>query len=419
MQLTRLVIEGSLAAIAAPNVVVRSLLAGVTITMKAHTSSIVHEDARIAGRDLAHELIDEMDCTPDLVLMFVSAKYDVGAVLDGFYGVCGENVHVAGCTSYAEIDQEGGKTESVTAMGMKFGAGVSATTISATVQNGDSRELGQRLGSEAKSKDASLVLVFPDGMAVNGTQFLLGLQDELGSSFPIIGGVAADLGEFKQTFEIHDRQVLTGGATVVVFTGSLKVTTAAKSGWIPVGATRRANKVENGNLCLEIDGRPALDLYEEYLGARASEMPGVSVEFPVGMVGGVPSTQRMADDSILLLRAIKGVDRERRAIMFGGDLPEGAEIRMTTATKADVITGADEAGARVSDNMPKATIALVFDCMARKVVLGPRYRDELKNTFAKLGNIPRIGFYTYGELSPVQGVTMHHDETFTIALIEG
>jgi hypothetical protein len=387
--------------------------------MKAYTSSIVHDDARRAGIDVARELIDELDGAPDLVLMFVSAKYDVTNVLDGFYGVCGEKVRVAGCTSYAEIDQTGGKTESVTAMGLKFGSGLSATTISGKIQNGDSRELGRRLGGEAKALGATMILVFPDGLAVNGTQFLLGLQDALGSSFPILGGVAADLGHFTQTYEIHDRQVLTGGAAVAVFTGPLKVTTAAKSGWIAVGATRCANKVEDGNVCLEIDGRPALDLYEEYLGPRAREMPAVAIEFPIGLVGGVPSTQRMNDDSILLLRAIKGVDRQRRAIVFGGDLPQGAEIRMTTATKADVIEGADEAGTRVTATMPKATIALIFDCMARKVVLGPRYRDELKNTFAKLGDIPRIGFYTYGELSPVQGVTMHHDETFTIALIEG
>ncbi|HMY19815.1 MAG TPA: FIST C-terminal domain-containing protein, partial [Polyangium sp.] len=107
----------------------------------------------------------------------------------------------------------------------------------------------------------------------------------------------------------------------------------------------------------------------------------------------------------------------RRAIVFGGDLPEGAEIRMTTATKTDVISGADDASARALTNLPRASIALVFDCMARKVLLGPRYREELNRTFEQLGDIPRIGFYTYGELSPVQGVTMHHDETFTIALI--
>lgn len=385
--------------------------------IKAHTASIVHEDARIAGRDLALELLDELGDKPDLVLLFVSARYHLEAVVNGFHQACGPGVQVAGCSSYAEIDQIGGKTESATAMGMKFGPKVSAKTLSAIVENNDSRALGQRLGEEAKRAGANLLMVFPDGMKVNGTQFLLGLQDILGSSFPIIGGVAADLGQFTETFQIHDQKVFQGGASVVALCGPITLSTAAKSGWIPVGATRHANRVENGNICLEIDGRPALDLYEEYLGPRAAEMPGVSVEFPIGLVGGVPSTQRLDDDSILLLRAIKGVDRERRAIVFGGDLPEGAEIRMTTATKTDVISGADDASARALTNLPRASIALVFDCMARKVLLGPRYREELNRTFEQLGDIPRIGFYTYGELSPVQGVTMHHDETFTIALI--
>ena len=81
--------------------------------------------------------------------------------------------------------------------------------------------------------------------------------------------------------------------------------------------------------------------------------------------------------------------------------------------------GADEAGAKVCAALPRPTIAFFFDCMARKIVLGPRYKDELRATFARLGpDVPKVGFYTFGELSPVEGTTMHHEETFTIALLQ-
>ena len=83
-----------------------------------------------------------------------------------------------------------------------------------------------------------------------------------------------------------------------------------------------------------------------------------------------------------------------------------------------MIAGADQAGVEALARMPEPALALVFDCMARKIALGARYKEEVRATFDRLGpDIPKIGFHTFGELSPVDGVTMHHDETFTLALL--
>ena len=63
-------------------------------------------------------------------------------------------------------------------------------------------------------------------------------------------------------------------------------------------------------------------------------------------------------------------------------------------------------------------MAFLFDCMSRKVVLGTRYKEELRAVFADIPpEVPRIGFYTFGEVSSVQGVAMHHESTFTLAYI--
>jgi hypothetical protein len=385
--------------------------------MRAATVSYFGDDSVQNGRDVAAELLDQLGRAPDLVIVFSSARHDHARVLDGLHELL-PDVRVVGCSSYGEINSEEGVSNSVTAMGIVADAGRFATFALRDVA-GDSRAGGRAFAEEVRAFAPDLLVVFPDGMRVNSTQFLLGLQDVLGATFPIIGGVAADAGDFTRTFELFDREVITGGAVGVAFKG-VRLVTAACSGWLPIGATRTATRVEDGNVLLELDGQPALDIYRNYLGYRAAEMPYVSVEFPIGVVGGVPSTQRMPEGEILLLRAIKGVDERRRAIVFGGDLPQGAEVRMTRATKDDVIAGADAAGAQVHAAVPRPALAFVFDCMARKVLLGPRYKDELRATFARLGPaVPKVGFYTYGELSPVQGATMHHDETFTIALIEG
>lgn len=385
--------------------------------MRAATASYFGEDPEQAGRDAAEELLEQLGRAPDLLLVFASARYDHARVLAG---LCGRlpQARVVGCSSYAEINSEEAVSGSVTVMGLVT-EGREFATFALREAAGDSRTSGRAFAEQVRGFQPDLLVVFPDGMHVNSTQFLLGLQDVLGDKFPVVGGVAADAGEFSRTFEFFDREVISGGAVGVAFRG-VRLATAARSGWLPLGATRRCTRVEAGNVLLELDGQPALDVYRSYLGPRAAEMPLVSVEYPIGVVGGVRGTQRMPDGEILLLRAIKAVDEERRAIVFGGDLPEGAEVRMTRATKEDVIAGADGAGAEALRAAPQPAFALVFDCMARKVVLGPRYKEELRSTFARLGAaLPKVGFYTFGELSPVQGTTMHHDETFTIALIEG
>lgn len=386
--------------------------------LHAATVSIVNEDSFAAGEEVAIELKEELQRTPELILLFTSAKYDHASVLNGIYSKL-PNVTLVGCSSYAEINSEEALTHSVTAMGIQLD-GISYKTFRMDEVGADSFEAGRAFGENIRAFQPTLLIIFTDGMQCNATRFLLGLQDMVGRTFPIVGGVAADMGEFARTYEFFNRDCISGGVVGVALKGNIEIVTAAKSGWIPIGGTKLCTKVEQGNVLLELDGKPALSLYREYLQHRVSEMPRVSAEYPIGIVGGVVGTQRLPDDDILLLRFISGVDEARNAIVFGGDLPEGAEVRMTRATKEDVIRGANEAGAAVCAAMKKPSIALIFDCMGRKAVLGGKYRDELKDTFDRIGkNIPKIGFYTFGELSPVQGITMHHNETFTIALLKG
>ena len=386
--------------------------------LRATTVSIVHDDASRAGHELGGELLDAMGSRPDLVLVVVSAKYEVQKVIDALAARLGPDVRIAGCSSFAEISEEGGTTESITAMGLKVGGALRVETISAIHDGGDHRSLGKQLGEKARMHDPSLLILFPDAFLVNATELLLGVQEVLGASIPIVGGGAGDFA-FKRTYQVHNEKVFSGGAVAAVFSGPLEIVTAARSGWKPVGATHRVNHIEKGNVILEIDGHPALDLYEKYLGNRAAEMPAISIEYPLGIVGGIRGTQKPPEGEMTLLRAVTGVDRERKALLLSGDVPEGAEVRMTTATKDEVIEGAIDATKRAIAALPNASCALLFDCMARKLLLGPKYRSEVTKSFEQLGDIPKFGFYTFGELSPVEGTTMYHNETFTIALLKG
>lgn len=384
--------------------------------LNAVTASIVHDDPFIAGKDAIAEIFGELGRAPDLVLLFVSSQYDIARVLDGVHSRLPESIPLVGCSSYAEIDSGEALTASVTAMGLVL-PGIQIKTFEVQGR-ADGFAAGKEAGEFLREFKPALILTFPDVLELNATRFLLGLQDAIGKDTPIVGGASADAGAFQKTHQIHGRHILSGSAVGVALKGPIELATAAKSGYTPIGATHTVSRID-GTAIVEIDHRPALDLYRDYLRERAAEMPAVSIEFPIGVVGGIVGTQRQGDDTVLLVRAVYSIDEQRGTLVLGGDIPEGAEIRVTRATKQDIVRGAEEATARALEAMPRPDIALVFSCMSRKSVLGPRFKDECRASFAKLPtSLPKAGFYTFGELSPVQGVTMHHESTYTIVLLK-
>ncbi len=134
--------------------------------IRAKTVSIVSDDAFSAGQECA-------------------TKYNHSQVLDGIYSVL-PNVQLAGCSSYAEINSEEGLTHSATAMGLKLDQ-IEFKIFQIEDVKEDSHSAGRDFGAEVLGFEPNLLIVFPDGLRCNGTQFLLGLQEVLGKLSPVQG----------------------------------------------------------------------------------------------------------------------------------------------------------------------------------------------------------------------------------------
>lgn len=91
------------------------------------------------------------------------------------------------------------------------------------------------------------------------------------------GSLPGDDGSFSNTWILDEyRRPVSGMISAVGFSGqNLVFRNAAKGGWKPLGPERIATSTD-GHILREIDGRPALDLYKEYLGDRAKELPLVA-----------------------------------------------------------------------------------------------------------------------------------------------
>lgn len=385
--------------------------------MRAATVSIVHSDAMAAGREAADDLLAELGCAPQSVLLFVSSQLDPSRVLAGFTSRLPADVAIAGCSSFAEINSEEGLTSSVTAMGL---AGARCASFKVDSLLPDSRKAGRALAEQAKAFEPSLLITFPDGILGNPADYVRGLQDVLGATFPIVGGVAAEHLSFERTHELWNREVITGGAVALAIRGTQAIVTAAKSGFQPVGALRTVTKVEGKNLILELDGEPALRIYKDFLGHAFREQHMIGIEFPLLCVLDVGGNYLDSDDRVNVVRVVRKLDEEKGGLLLSSEISAGMKIRLTCSTQDDLLLAAAQATEEARQKMRSPDVAMIFGCAGRKLVLGSRYQEEIRRAFAAIDpRTPKVGFYTYGELSPVRGVTVCHDETFTVVLLKG
>lgn len=384
--------------------------------MHAESAAIVHEDAYQAGRQTAAELLAQLGRAPDVVLVFASSTLDPERVLEGLWSMLPAGVRLLGCSSFAEVGPDDALVGSVSAMGIVFEE-VEWEVFSLPSLGASSATGGAVFGDLVAGYRPKLLVVLPDG-AVDNAKFVRALQERMGPGCPVVGGVASDDLQFAHTFELLDRQVVRGGVVGLAMRGPVVVATSARAGFQPLGVTRTCTRVEADKIILELDGQSALGIYEDFLGPSITDRQMIGVEFPLAMVLGPGGDYMASDERSQVIRVVRMLDEERGALVCSCDVPEGARVRMTRGTKEDLVTAASSAAQQALAQLPRPAFALVFSCAGRRLVLGARTGEEIKAAFGRLDPaLPRVGFYTFGEIAPVDGTTMAHDETFALALV--
>ena len=96
-----------------------------------------------------------------------------------------------------------------------------------------------------------------------------------------------------------------------------------------------------GNVLFELDGEPALDLYERYLGPEARGLPGSGLLYPLQIYGA-------ANPDHKVVRTILAVDREQRSLTFAGDVPADWRAQLMRGSLNRLANGAAEAASQAA-----------------------------------------------------------------------
>ena len=323
--------------------------------------------------------------------------------------------HILGCSTGGQINNSDISDDEIVAAAISF----DATRLQLVRQDisdaQQSRDCGETIGRALRREDLAGIFVLSDGLNVNGSELVNGLVAAIGPNIPLTGGLAGDGADFAETLVGGDCAPRPRTIVGIGFYGNaIRIGHGSAGGWDLFGPRRQVTK-STGNVLFELDGQPALDLYERYLGPEDSKgLPGSALLFPIQV-----HDANRPDSAVV--RTVLAVDHKARSMTFAGDVPQGWTAQLMHGNFDRLAEGAADAArqARVSLDASRGEhqFSILISCIGRRLLMGQRTSDEAEAAGAELGtHTVRLGFYSYGEISPhaKSGVCELHNQTMTV-----
>ncbi len=319
-----------------------------------------------------------------------------------------------GCSTSGEIMGQRLVDGTLACAAVRFRAGEVQVACSAVERVGGSFAAGVDLARSLSRPDLRGVFVLSDGLCVNGSALVDGLNSVLGQSVVATGGLAGDGDRFERTWVLAGERPAAGVvAAAGLYGDTVHIGHGSKGGWDMFGPERVVTR-SAGNVLYEIDGNPALELYKRYLGELAAELPASALLFPLALRTNGNGGQEV-------VRTVQSVDETDQSMTFAGDVPEGSRVQLMQANFDRLVEGASEAGLTSAGSVAGGScLAIAISCVGRRLVLGERTEEEIEATFDALPpGTSQIGFYSYGEISPHTdfGPCDLHNQTMTLTVL--
>ncbi len=334
-----------------------------------------------------------------LILVFASRIYDpyvlASYLSDRFFGV-----PVVGASTSGELSPAGYTSHSLVVavfydMPYRFGvAGIREI-------GGDPRAAGFLTAKRAYQAITdhgpfATLLLLTDGLSPRQSEIIHGAFQFAGADIPIVGGAAADDRTLHQTFLIMGPHVYHHGVVGVWIEGQTPVGAAIEHGWESLGDFMRVTSAD-GSVIEQLDGQPALERYLQSMGlpldaSHDTRVSTLGIVHPLGIV---------SSDMPFQVRHV--LKEQGTALVCFGDVPRSSLVSVMTATPEQLLTSSEHGARLAMGRAGNPHVAIIFSCVARAAALGDRVRDEALAIGRGVGNLPVLGFYTYGEFARLPG----------------
>ena len=380
-----------------------------------HTRMELTTATYATGRGWSDPLPSGLDSPGTLLLAFAAPEFGIDPQPFRDLAAHFPQAVLAGCSTSGEIAGDHVHDATVSVAVARFAHTRLRRAFTDVSGPADSFDAGARLAAQLADGDLRAAFVLSDGLCVNGTRLVQGLAWNLPHGVVLTGGLAGDGHRFGTTWILDREQPMSNRVCAVGFYGErFCVGHGCAGGWSDFGPERRITRSE-GNILYELDDKPALQLYKNYLGERAAGLPGTALLFPLAV-------RRAGHAGDALVRTVLGVDEATQSLTFAGDMPQGGVARLMRASTDKLVDSAGKAARAGALGVSGAGDALVISvsCVGRRLVLGERTDEEAE--IVRLGTplaAGHVGFYSYGEISPaIPGATSDlHNQTMTVTVL--
>ena len=226
------------------------------------------------------------------------------------------------------------------------------------------------------------------------------------------GGAGNNFNNFASpTYQYCDDEVISGGVSYALLSGKAQAGWAISHGCIPIGGERKVTRSQ-GNIIYEIDGRPALEVLEEYLpeGALTDDRDWMRYAISLALCFRAPSYIK---DEEYVVRGVPAVRIAEGSIAVQTEVKEGMSVWLSSRDKEKISTGFDRMAAQIKEQLEgeKPKLVFQFECATRgKMMFREQEKLQLLRRFRQSldPDAPWVGFYTAGEIGPVEEHNLRH-----------
>jgi hypothetical protein len=354
----------------------------------------------------------------DLAIVYSTSRHDPPQLRDGVRSVIGPTARLIGGYAIGIITKDELAYE-----GYQVGVAVMSSDsveVDMFIEKGlpdNEFNVGIGLGRQIKSKDytgtPNILLMYdslkerpPEGTVFDlnlATPLIEGMGQAL-ETWPPAAGVGM-IGDWQgnPTYQWFDDRIERHTAMALVLSGGVRMDTIIMHGCRPSGRYHTITRAE-GNVVLEIDGKPAVDAIAELLGPDSYKS---WEDYPFFVTLGVNKGDKFGEfrEEEYANRLVMGVDRDRGGlIMFEPDLKEGFEVQlMRRSIDFDYVRErSEDLLDRIGDRHP--FFALYIDCAGRASAFCGTEGEEAQEVQKAIGSkMPLLGMYSGVEIAKVGG----------------
>lgn len=290
---------------------------------------------------------------------------------------------------------------------------------------------GQVLGRSIADKatyDSRALLLFYDSvknakpLTVNlATRLVQGVEEGMGSAHvPLYGGGLLSDYQWSGSYQFLGDRATTQHAVGVVVSGNCRVDHAITHGCQPASAYHTITGID-GPVVRELDGRPALEVLEDIIGAGASrDWQQYSLLVTLGAnYGGDPYGD--FNEKEYVNRLIAGVNPDDGSVvLFESDFGPGEQVQIMRRSNEQMLASARTNATRLVEETRawNPFLAVYIDCAGRSSGFCGAGEEEAAIIQETVGStMPLLGFYSGVEIAPLLGGSRALDWTGVLVVL--